>query len=74
MGFGVVITSEERETGRAKVEVRLSKLNNGNAAGKEEKTGEIIKVVEATGWWIGSVGYVIRPLRVVLCPKIGDLL
>ena len=41
--------------------------------GKDEITGEIIKV-EVIGWWIGSGGYVIYPLRVVLCLKIEDRL
>ena len=55
--------------GRTKVEVRMRKLKNGKVAGKDEITGEMIK-----GWWIGSGGYVICPLIVVLCLKTGDLL
>ena len=39
--------------GRAEVEVRLGKLKNGKAAGKDEIT-EMIKGggEEVTGWWI----------------------
>ena len=64
---------EEKPIGRAEVEMRVQKLNNGKAAGNDEITGEM-KKVEVTGWWIGSGGYVIWPLRVVLCLKIGYLL
>ena len=38
-----------------------------------EITGEIVKV-EVTGWWTGSGGCVLWPLRVVVCLKTGDLL
>ena len=41
MRFGDVTTSEE--SGRAEVEVRVGKLKNGKAAGKDEVTGEMIK-------------------------------
>ena len=58
---------------RAEVEVRLWKHKNGKAAGKNKITGKMIKG-EVTGWWIGSGGYVIWPLRVVLCLKTGDLI
>ena len=30
--------------------------------------------MEVTEWWIGFEGYVIWPMRVMLCLKIGDLL
>ena len=55
------------------VELRKGKLKNGKATGKHEITGEMIKG-ELTGWWILSGGYIIWPLRVELCLKIGDLL
>ena len=48
--------------GSAEVEVRVGKLKNGKATGKDEITGEMIKL-EVTGWWIGSGGYVIWPLE-----------
>ena len=50
------------------MKVRVGKLKNGKATGKDEITGEMI------GWWIGSGGYVIWPLRVELSLKIVDLL
>ena len=59
--------------GRAEVDVRVGKLRNGKAAGKDEIAGEMIKG-EGIGWWIGSGDYVVWPLRVVLWLKIGDLL
>ena len=43
--------------------MRVGKLNNGKAAGKNEITGEKIK---SGGLWIGSGGYVVWHLRVVL--------
>ena len=49
--------------------MRVCKLKNGKAPGKEEIIGETIK-----GWWIGSGSYVIWPLRMVLCLMTGDLL
>ena len=57
---------------RAEVEVRVGKLNNGKAAGKDEITGEIIKgggnrVVD----WIWRLCNM--PLRVELCLKTGGL-
>ena len=53
-------------------EVRLGKLKNGKAAGKDQFTGEIIKsggdrVVD----WIWRL---CKAMRVLLCLKIGDLL
>ena len=59
--------------GRAEVEVRVSKFKNGKAVGKDEITGEIIKG-GGDRVWIGSGGYIIWHLGVVLCLKIGDLL
>ena len=59
--------------GRAEVEVRVGKLKNGKAAGKDEITEEM-KKVDVTGWQIGSGGYVIWPFRVVLCLETGYLL
>ena len=44
--------------GRSEVEVRMGKLKNGKAAGKDRVIGETIKV-ELTGWWIGSGAYAI---------------
>ena len=44
--------------GRAEVEVRVGRLKNGKAAGKDEVAGKM-KKVEVTGCWIGSGGYVI---------------
>ena len=51
----------------------MGKLKNGKAANKDEIRGEIIKggsdkVVDIVG------GYVICPLRRMLCLKIEDLL
>ena len=40
-------------TERAEVELRVGKFKKGKAAGKDEITGEMIKI-EGTGWWIGS--------------------
>ena len=51
----------------------MGKLNNGKATGKNEITGEMIKL-EVTGWLTGFEGCVIYPLRVVLCWKTRDLL
>ena len=52
--------------GRTEVEVRVGKLKNGKAVGKDEITGEMKKsggdrVVDR------SEGYILWPLRVVLC-------
>ena len=71
IGFGGNYFRGERIR-KAEVEVRVGKLKNGKAAGKDEITREMIKgggdrVVD----WSGS--YVIWPLKVVLCLKIGDL-
>ena len=44
--------------------MRVGKLKNGKDAGKDE----------VTRLWIGYGGYIIWPLRVVMCLKIGDLL
>ena len=51
----------------------MGKLKNEKVTGKDEV---ILKMIKGgvTGWWIGSGGYVIQPLRVVLCRKNGDLL
>ena len=38
--------------------MKVGKLKNGKAAGKDEITNEMIKE-EVIGWWIGSGGYVI---------------
>ena len=59
--------------GRAEVEVKVGKLKNGKVASKYKITGEMIKG-GGDRWWIGSRGYVIWSLRLVLCLKIGDLL
>ena len=58
---------------RMEVEVRVGKLKDGKAAGKDEVTGEMIKgggsrVVD----WIWRLCNM--DLRVVLCQKTGDLL
>ena len=53
--------------------MRLGKLKNGKAAGKDEITGETIKG-EGDRVVVGFGGYVIWPLRAVMCLKIGDLL
>ena len=45
--------------------MRVGKLKNGKAAGKDAITGEIIKG-NVIGWWIRSGSYVIWPFRVVL--------
>ena len=71
IGFGEVTILEP--IGRAEVEVRVDKLKNGKAAGKDEITGEIIKR-GGDRVMIRYRGYVIWPLRVVLCLKTGDLL
>ena len=59
--------------GRAEVEMRVDKLKNGKAGGKDEITQEMIKgggdrVVD----WIWRLCNM--ALRVELCLKIGDLL
>ena len=59
--------------GRAEVEMRVAKLKNGKAAGKDEIPREMIKgrgdrVVD----WIWD--YIIWPLRAVLCLKTEYLL
>ena len=49
-------------TGRAEVEVRVGKLKNGKAVGRDEITGKIIKGGgdrNNKGWRIGSGGCVI---------------
>ena len=78
LGKRRVLAASDEETkerggpiGRAEVEVRKGKFKNGKASGKDEITGEMIKG-GVTGWWIGSGGHIIWPLRVVLCLKIGD--
>ena len=48
IGFRDQTISEERQLERAEVEVRVGKLKNGKAAGKDEITGEIINM-EVTG-------------------------
>ena len=55
IGFREATTLEES---LAEVEVKVGKLKNGKAAGKDEITGEMTKV-EVTGWWIGFGGFVI---------------
>ena len=66
-----------------------SRVNDGNGR-LAQGEGEVRKIlkeyfedlynidtqekVEVTGWWIGSGGYVIWTLRVLLCLKTGDLL
>ena len=60
--------------GRAEVELRVGKLKNEKATGKDEITGERIKgggnrVVD----WIWRL-YVLWSFRLVLFLKIGDLL
>ena len=42
MGFGEAATLE-KSIGRAEVEVRVGKLKNGKASGKNEIIGEMIK-------------------------------
>ena len=59
----------EEWIGRTEVEVKVGKLKNGKAAGKDEVTGEMVK-----GGGKRVVGYVIWLLRVVLCRKTRDLL
>ena len=56
-----------------RAEMRVGKLKNGKAASKDEITGEMIKSGD-DGWLIGFGGYLIWPLRVMLCLETGDLL
>ena len=56
---------------RTEVEVRVAKLKNGKATGKDEVTREMIKV-GGDKWWTGFGSCVISLFRVVLCRKTGD--
>ena len=75
-GFGGIWRGNSFEgepIGRAKVEMRVGKLNNGKATGKDEITGEMIKcggdrVVD----WIWRLCNMIFEIGGVL--KTGDLL
>ena len=60
--------------GRAEVEVRVGKLKNGKAAGKDVIIGKIIKGGGDRGSGLDLEAIVIWHLRVVLCLKIRDLL
>ena len=73
MGFREVSISKESQLEELRLKLRVS-IKNERAVGKDKIKGEMIKGGGVTGWWTGFGGYVIRPLKMVLCLKIGDLL